>query len=244
MNLKKLFDVDGELKLRFAIDDVERINQWLTESGTNFEFAKLCALELDDAVFGKCYEFPCTMDIPVIPNPNQPIEPKQEVIEEIVEFVELSVSKCPFCGYEYPKLIDPLQDTFIYVKCSICGACGPNFDSDKQTEAVNAWNNVLTPVTIELETKPIIVETFTPTINLDEQAIKNSGREEILNELESNLSFIPDYLMLARNTKANPNDRYRMFNKTANQFILGTSSSSAFECIKKASMHEKNPKHQ
>lgn len=60
--MKKIFDTEGELKIRFGKDDIEGINKWLANSGIElhpervYKFAK----EVNDPVFGEALEFPCT----------------------------------------------------------------------------------------------------------------------------------------------------------------------------------------
>ena len=60
--IKKVFDADGDLVLRFAKTDTEGINKWLTESGIElhpervYKFAK----EVNCPVFGLALEFPCS----------------------------------------------------------------------------------------------------------------------------------------------------------------------------------------
>lgn len=60
--MKKIFDTDGDLIIRFAKNDTEGINKWLAESGIElrperiYQFAK----EVDCPIFGKALDFPCS----------------------------------------------------------------------------------------------------------------------------------------------------------------------------------------
>jgi len=61
--MKKIFDVNGDLTVRFAKTDTEGINKWLAQSGIElhpervYEFAK----EVNCPVFGIALDFPCSI---------------------------------------------------------------------------------------------------------------------------------------------------------------------------------------
>lgn len=59
----KVFDKDGDLKLRFAEDAKEQIAQWLGKNNTTEEEAMKYAAKIDCPVFGKALEFPCSSSI-------------------------------------------------------------------------------------------------------------------------------------------------------------------------------------
>lgn len=61
--MKKIFDTEGDLILRFAKTDTVGINKWLAESGIElhpervYQFAK----EVKCPVFGEALDFPCSV---------------------------------------------------------------------------------------------------------------------------------------------------------------------------------------
>jgi len=57
--MKKIFNKDGDLVIRFAADAKEQIIKWL--NGVDYNFAVKFAKEVDCPVFGKSLEFPCTI---------------------------------------------------------------------------------------------------------------------------------------------------------------------------------------
>lgn len=64
-SITKVFDENGELKVRFKSDRTEQIINWLKLNNTSLDHAMKYAKDVEDRVFGKSLEFPCS----VITNP-------------------------------------------------------------------------------------------------------------------------------------------------------------------------------
>lgn len=58
-NMRKVFDENGDLRIRFSIDSKEQIEEWL--SPVKYSYALKFAEEVNSFVFGKSIEFPCKM---------------------------------------------------------------------------------------------------------------------------------------------------------------------------------------
>ncbi len=58
--MKKVFDKDGTLRIRFASNSKEQIKTWLGD--TNYDEAIKHSTEVSDPVFGKALEFPCKIN--------------------------------------------------------------------------------------------------------------------------------------------------------------------------------------
>lgn len=59
MNMKKVFDKEGDTILRFAKDSKEQIEEWL--DGWNYDSALESATEVSCPIFGEALDFPCTI---------------------------------------------------------------------------------------------------------------------------------------------------------------------------------------
>jgi hypothetical protein len=59
MKIEKLFDKNGEYKLRFAVDATDQITEFLSRNNTTLDEGMKYAKEVDSYVFGKALEFPC-----------------------------------------------------------------------------------------------------------------------------------------------------------------------------------------
>lgn len=60
MKVKKVFDKEGGMSIRFNADATEQIKDWLALSGTSLKKAMPYSTLIDDCpVFGKAIEFPC-----------------------------------------------------------------------------------------------------------------------------------------------------------------------------------------
>jgi len=60
--MKKVFDRWGDLTIRFAKSDKERIRRWLSENNTTETVAYLYSTEYNnDPVFGEAIEFPAKL---------------------------------------------------------------------------------------------------------------------------------------------------------------------------------------
>jgi len=57
--MKKVFNENGDLVVRFAADAKEQITNWL--NGIDYNFAVSFAKEVDCPVFGKALDFPCVV---------------------------------------------------------------------------------------------------------------------------------------------------------------------------------------
>lgn len=55
--MKKVFNENGDLIVRFAFDAKEQITKWL--DGVDYDYAVSHAKEVDCSVFGKSLDFPC-----------------------------------------------------------------------------------------------------------------------------------------------------------------------------------------
>ena len=56
--MKKVFDVNGNLIVRFASDAKEQITEWL--NGVDYDYAVKYATVVKDIVFDEALEFPCS----------------------------------------------------------------------------------------------------------------------------------------------------------------------------------------
>lgn len=54
--MKKVFNQNGDLVVRFASDEKEQITKWL--DGVDYDFAVKFAKEVDCPIFGKALDFP------------------------------------------------------------------------------------------------------------------------------------------------------------------------------------------
>ena len=54
--MKKVFNQNGDLVVRFASDEKEQIIKWL--DGVDYDFAVKFAKEVDCPIFGKALDFP------------------------------------------------------------------------------------------------------------------------------------------------------------------------------------------
>lgn len=61
VKVQKLFDKNGNLKVRFAVDAKQEIKDWLSKNNTTEEEGIKHSAEVDCPVFGKALEFPCTV---------------------------------------------------------------------------------------------------------------------------------------------------------------------------------------
>lgn len=59
--IKKVFDPEGEERLRWGISD-DRTITWLHEGGYTLETAEPYAIYGNDGVFGKYVEYPCRVE--------------------------------------------------------------------------------------------------------------------------------------------------------------------------------------
>lgn len=57
--MKKIFNKDGQLRLRFSEDAKEQICDWLNRNGTKYDNAIRYAVKVKCPVFGNAVEFPC-----------------------------------------------------------------------------------------------------------------------------------------------------------------------------------------
>ena len=57
--MKKVFNENGDLIIRFGKDAKEQITKWL--NGVDYDFAIKFAKEVDCPVFGKALDFPCVV---------------------------------------------------------------------------------------------------------------------------------------------------------------------------------------
>ena len=55
--MKKVFNENGDLVVRFAADAKEQITKWL--NGVEYDFAIKFSKKVDCPVFGKALDFPC-----------------------------------------------------------------------------------------------------------------------------------------------------------------------------------------
>lgn len=60
MNMKKIFDENGDFELQFPADSIDQIKEWL--SPIEYSYAIKFAKEVDCPVFGKALQFPCGME--------------------------------------------------------------------------------------------------------------------------------------------------------------------------------------
>ena len=58
--MKKVFDENGDLIVRFAKNATKQIKKWL--GNVDYNHAIKFAKEVDCPVFGKALDFPCIMD--------------------------------------------------------------------------------------------------------------------------------------------------------------------------------------
>jgi hypothetical protein len=59
--LEKVFDPEGTFRLRFPCEDVRRIRKWIEAAGYSAEDCLDYSEVVHDEVFGKAYEFPCSL---------------------------------------------------------------------------------------------------------------------------------------------------------------------------------------
>lgn len=58
--MKKVFNEEGDLSVRFASDAKEQITEWLDY--VEYDYAVKFATEVDDPIFGKALSFPCIVE--------------------------------------------------------------------------------------------------------------------------------------------------------------------------------------